>query len=302
MSEVANTGPASVATKYRDVRRSQLSMVLSRFRRHKLAVVSAILLAILLLIAALGNLLMPYDPTQMNQALAMGRPQPPSAQHWLGTDEFGRDTLSRAISGAQVSLTVGFVSVGIALLVGVALGCLAGYYGGRTDNLVMRLVDVFMSVPDFFLILTVNAYLKPSIYNVMVVIGLFSWMGAARLVRGEFLRLKELDFITAARMVGVPPFRLASRHLLINAVSPIIVFATLRIPQAILTESALSFLGLGVQPPQASWGSMLFAANRWLNVAWWLWLPPGLLISLTVLAFNFAGDGLRDALDPVQKR
>jgi len=281
---------------------SQLLMIWRQFRRHKLALASVAVLLILFAVAILADVIAPYDPNQVNPQLARGYPQPPSAQHWLGTDELGRDYLSRAMSGARVSLSVGFVAVGISIAIGVVLGSLAGYFGGRVDNLIMRTVDVFLSVPAFFLILTVNAYLPPSIYNVMVVIGLFSWMGVARLVRGQFLSLKEKEFIAAARAVGVPGWRLVTRHLLPNSLAPIIVAATLAIPAAILTESALSFLGLGVQPPQASWGSMLENAQIWLTEAWWMWVPPGVLISITVLAFNFVGDGLRDALDPFLRR
>jgi len=281
---------------------SQAAMVWRQFRRHKLALASAFVLILLFLVAILADVIAPYDPNQVNPQLARGYPQPPSAQHWLGTDELGRDYLSRAISGARISLSVGFVAVGISIVIGVFLGSLAGYLGGRVDNLIMRVVDVFLSVPAFFLILTVNAYLPPSIYNVMVVIGLFSWMGVARLVRGQFLALKETEFITAAQAVGVPGWRLITHHLLPNSMAPVIVAATLAIPAAILTESALSFLGLGVQPPQASWGSMLESAQIWLTEAWWMWVPPGVLISITVLAFNFVGDGLRDALDPSLRR
>jgi len=281
---------------------TQASMVWRQFRRHKLALASSGALLILFAVAILADIVAPYDPNEVNPRLARGYPQPPSADHWLGTDELGRDYLSRAISGARVSLSVGFVAVGISIAIGVVLGSVAGFWGGRVDNLIMRLADVFLSVPAFFLILTVNAYLPPSIYNVMVVIGLFSWMGVARLVRGQFLSLKEKDFVTAARALGVPGRRLITHHLLPNSLAPVIVAATLAIPSAILTESALSFFGLGVQPPQASWGSMLEDAQIWLTEAWWMWVPPGALISITVLAFNFMGDGLRDSLDPFIRR
>ncbi len=281
---------------------SQIRMIWHQFSRHRLALVSMTVLFILFAVAILADVIAPYDPNEVNPRLARGYPQPPSVQHWLGTDELGRDYLSRAISGARVSLSVGFVAVGISIAVGVVLGSIAGYFGARVDNLIMRMVDMFLSVPSFFLILTVNAYLPPSIYNVMVVIGLFSWMGVARLIRAQFLSLKEKEFVTAARALGVPGRRLVTHHLLPNSLAPVIVAATLAIPSAILTESALSFLGLGVQPPQASWGSMLQNAQAWLTQAWWMWVPPGTLISITVLAFNFMGDGLRDALDPFLRR
>ena len=277
---------------------SQSAIIWSQFRRHHLALGGSTVLLLLFLAALLAPVVSPYDPNAVDTALAHGYPQPPSAQHWLGTDELGRDGLARLLSGARISLSVGFVAVGISIIVGVILGSLAGYSGGHVDNLVSRIIDVFLSVPSFFLILTANAYLQPSIYNTMAVIGLFGWMQVARLVRAQFLGLKEKDFVVAAHMVGVPGLRLVTRHLLPNALGPVIVAATLGIPGAILTESALSFLGMGVQPPQSSWGSMLQNAQGWLTTSWWMWVPPGAAISITVLAFNFVGDGLRDALDP----
>jgi peptide/nickel transport system permease protein len=252
----------------------------------------------LILAALLAPVITPYDPNAVNTALARGFPQPPSREHALGTDELGRDVCARMLSGARISLSVGFVAVGISILAGVLVGAVAGFQGGCVDNLIARLIDIFLSVPTFFLILTVNAYLAPSIYNTMVMIGLFGWMTVARLVRAQFMALREEDFITAARMIGVSGPRMVMKHLLPNAIGPVIVAATLGIPGAILTESALSFLGLGVQPPQASWGSMLENAQGWLTTAWWMWVPPGAAISISVLALNFVGDGLRDALDP----
>lgn len=290
------------ASGFRDSHHSQAWIVWSQFRRHKLAIAGSAFLMVMIVIAVLGRWIEPYDPIALTVGATFGRPQPPSALHLLGTDPLGRDVLSRLISGAQISLSVGFVAVGISIAIGIIFGTAAGYVGGSVDNVIMRLADVFLSIPSFFLILTVNAYLKPSIFNVMAVIGIFNWMAVARLVRGEFLRLKQLDFTVAARAVGVPGGRLAVRHLLPNALAPVIVAATLAIPGAILTESALSFLGLGVPQPQASWGNILFDSKDWINVAWWMWVSAGLLISLTVIAFNFAGDGLRDAFDPLQRR
>jgi len=264
---------------------------------------SLCLLGVLLLVTAFGNYIMPYDPLEMDfSVVGGGKPSPPTSRHLLGTDNYGRDTLSRLISGARVSITVGLVATGIAIVFGVALGALAGYSGGAIDMLIMRVTDVFLSLPSIFLVMTVSAYLKPHPYNVVWVMGLFGWMGTARLVRAEFLRLREMDFIQAARAIGVSPHRMIVRHLLVNSMAPIIVSATLRVPFAILTESALSYLGLGVPPPYASWGSMLNHAKPFITTAWWLWIPPGIAISLTVFAFNFVGDGLRDAFDPVQHR
>jgi peptide/nickel transport system permease protein len=279
---------------------TQASMVWRAFKRHKLALVGIIYLFLMLLLVLLGPYIIPHDPLEQHPDYAFGIPQPPSADYLLGTDSYGRDILSRLINGAQISLSVGFVAVGISTLIGVILGSLAGYYGDLLDSIITRLADIFLSVPSFFLMMTVNAYLKQSIYNVMIIIGLFGWMSVTRLVRAEFLRLKEMDYISASRALGADAGQMILRHLLPNSMAPVIVSATIGIPSAILRESSLSFLGLGVPPPQASWGNMLFEARKWLNLAWWFWVPPGMLISLTVIAFNFVGDGLRDALDPSQ--
>lgn len=281
--------------------KTQLGITWFMFKRHKAAVISLCVLLVLFLAALFANQIMPYDPVKVDPVYAKGRPQPPSAEHWFGTDDLGRDLFSRAISGSRISLSVGFVSVGISTLIGVLLGAIAGFFGGRTDNILMRIADIFLSLPTFYLIITVNALFTSSIFNVMVVIGIFGWMGVARLLRSEFLRLKVTDFITAARAVGVPGLRMVMKHYLPNALAPVIVSATMGIPAAILLESSLSFLGLGVPPPAASWGSMLQDAKTWLQVAWWMWTIPGLLISATVIAFNFVGDGLRDALDPIER-
>ncbi len=272
-----------------------------QFRRNKLAVGGLCFLFVIILISIFASKLMPYDPLMINPSYAQGFPKPPTLQHWFGTDELGRDLFSRALSGSRISLSVGFVAVGISTLIGILLGSLSGYYGGRLDNIVMRVADIFLSLPTLFLILTVNVFLKPSIFNVMVIIGIFDWMGIARLIRGEFLRLKQMEFIIASRALGASDKTIILRHLLPNGLAPIIVSATIGIPNAILLESTLSFLGLGVPPPFSSWGNMLYAGKGWLNQAWWMWLPPGVLIAATVIAFNFVGDGLRDAFDPLQK-
>ncbi len=279
---------------------TQAKMVWRAFKSHKLALVGIIYLFLMFLLVLLGPYIIPHDPLEQHPDYALGIPQPPNRDYILGTDSYGRDILSRLINGAQISLSVGFVAVGISTLIGIILGSLAGYYGGLVDTIITRTADIFLSVPSFFLMMTVNAYLKQSIYNVMIIIGLFGWMSVTRLVRAEFLRLKEMDYISASRALGSSAKNIILHHLLPNAMAPVIVSATIGIPSAILRESSLSFLGLGVPPPQASWGNMLFEARRWLNLAWWFWVPPGLLISLTVIAFNFVGDGLRDALDPSQ--
>ena len=222
---------------------------------------------------------------------------PPSPSHPLGTDMLGRDVLSRLIFGARISLKVGFVAVGIATIIGTILGAIAGYYGGAVDAIIMRFVDIMLCFPSFFLILAVIAFLEPSIWNIMVVIGLTSWMGVTRLVRAEFLSLKERDFVLAARALGASDMRIIFKHIMPNAMAPVLVSATLGIPGAILTEAALSFLGIGVQLPTPSWGNMLTAGKDNLEIAWWLSLFPGIAILLTVLAYNLLGEGIQDALN-----
>jgi len=224
--------------------------------------------------------------------------QPPTRKHWLGTDDRGRDVLSRMIWGARVSMAVGFVAEGIAVVIGVLLGAVAGYYGGRIDAIVLRLVEVMLVFPTFFFIITVMAFLEPSIWNIMVVLGLTGWPGIARLVRGEFLRLREQDYAMAARATGLGDLRIMVRHLLPNAMAPIFVSATFGVAGAILVESGLSFLGFGVPPPTASWGEILKQSQSYVDFAWWLVVFPGAAIFITVTAFNLVGDGLRDAMDP----
>jgi peptide/nickel transport system permease protein len=222
----------------------------------------------------------------------------PNWHYPFGTDDLGRDVLARILYGARISLLVGFVAVGISTCIGVLIGALAGYYGGWVDALIMRFVDIMLCFPSFFLILAVVAFLEPSIWNIMIVIGLTGWMGVARLVRAEFLSLRERDYVQAAKALGARDGRIIFLHILPNALSPILVSATLGVAGAILVESALSFLGIGVQPPTPSWGNMLIAGKQTLGTAWWLSVFPGLAILLTVLGYNLLGEGIRDALDP----
>jgi peptide/nickel transport system permease protein len=266
-----------------------------RFLRDKLAIGAAIFLLSLLFVSLLAPWVSPHDHLAINVKAVL---LPPSSAHPLGTDTLGRDVLSRLIYGSRVSLKVGFVAVGIATIIGIFLGALAGYYGRLVDGIIMRLVDIMLCFPSFFLILAVVAFLEPSIWNIMIVIGLTSWMGVARLVRAEFLSLKERGFILAVRALGASDFHIICHHLLPNAIVPILVSATLGIPGAILTEAALSFLGIGIQPPLPSWGNMLTEGKANLDIAWWLSLFPGLAILLTVLAYNLLGEAIRDALDP----
>lgn len=251
------------------------------------------------LAALLAPWVAPYDPNAINvDALLLT----PSAAHWLGTDALGRDVLSRILYGGRVSLWVGFVAVGISTAIGLALGLVAGYFGRLTDEIIMRGVDVMLCFPSFFLILAVIAFLEPKLVNIMAVIGLTSWMGVARLVRAETLSLRGRDFVLAARVAGAGPARIILRHILPNALAPVLVSATLGVAGAILVESSLSFLGLGVQPPDASWGNMLLDGKEVLEVAPWLSVFPGLAILFTVLGYNLLGESLRDILDPRLKR
>ncbi len=251
------------------------------------------------LAAILAPWIAPADPNAIHVDAMLLKP---CAGHPLGTDALGRDVFTRILYGGRVSLWVGFVAVGISTAIGLFLGLVAGYFGGLIDELVMRLVDVMLCFPSFFLILAVIAFLEPSLMNIMAVIGLTSWMGVARLVRAETLALRGRDFVLAARVAGAGPARIIARHILPNAVAPVLVSATLGVAGAILTESSLSFLGLGVQPPDASWGNMLMDGKEVLEVAPWLSVFPGLAILFTVLGYNLLGESLRDILDPRLRR
>lgn len=272
-----------------------LAIIWNRFRKNPLSVAGLLIILALAVVALGAPLIAPYKPTAINVYNVLS---PPSLSHPFGTDELGRDVLSRMIWGSRASLKVGFLAVGIAIAIGTALGSAAGFYGGRTDAVLMRFVDIMLAFPTFFLILAVIAIVEPSISTIMIIIGLTGWMDVARLVRAEFLTLKERDFVSAAQAIGASDFRLIFRHIIPNALSPVFVAATFGIAGAILTESGLSFLGLGVQPPEPSWGNILTSGKDNITVAWWLSLFPGLAILVTVLSYNLVGEGLRDALDP----
>jgi peptide/nickel transport system permease protein len=262
---------------------------------NPLALAGFIIIVLIFVLAMLAPFIAPYDPNEINvKAILLG----PSMQHWMGTDGLGRDVLSRMLHGGRISLLVGLVAVGISTLIGILLGAIAGFYRGWVDVVIMRLVDVMLSIPSFFLILAVIAFLTPSIINIMIVIGLTSWMGVTRLVRAEFLSLCEREYVMASRTLGARDYRLIFKHLLPNSLTPIIVSAVLGVAGAVLMESGLSFLGLGVQAPQASWGNILTDGKEYIQFAWWLSLFPGLAILITVLGYNLLGEGLRDALDP----
>ena len=265
------------------------------FKKNKLAVSGTIIITALFVIAIFAPVIAPYDRDAITVKEIL---QPPSKKYLMGTDDLGRDVLSRIIWGSRVSLLVGFVAVGISLAIGAFLGALAGYYGGGVDGMIMRFVDVMLCFPTFFLILAVIAFWEPSIWKIMLVIGITSWMGVARLVRAEFLSLKERDFVQAARALGGKDIRIIFRHILPNSLAPVLVNATLGVAGAILIESALSFLGIGIQPPDPSWGNMLTAGKNNIEIAWWLSFFPGFAIFITVLGYNMLGEGIRDAIDP----
>ncbi len=249
------------------------------------------IIAGLLVVAIVAPGLASHDPDAVNLSQAL---QPPSSSHWLGTDSLGRDLYSRLLFGTRISLLVGVGAVGVSILIGTILGLLAGWYGGVMDSLIMRVVDVMLCFPTFFLLLAIVAMVGQSVANIILIIGLTGWMGVTRLVRAEILSLKEREFIQATRVLGASAWRIMWRHLLPNAFSPVLVSATLGIGSAILVESGLSFLGLGVQPPTPSWGNVLIDAKGTLGVAWWQTVFPGLAILMTVLAFNLLGEGLRE--------
>ncbi len=263
--------------------------------RNRLALVGGVIVLFLAALAILTPALAPWDPNRPDVKKSLA---PPSRTHLLGADQLGRDVFSRMLYGSRVSLAVGFVSVGIAAAIGIVLGSLAGYNGGMVDGFVMRLVDLMLVFPRFFLLLAVLAFLTPSIWTIMAVIGLTGWMGVTRLVRAEFLSLKEREFVVWSQNVGATGFRVIWRHILPNALAPVLVAMTLGIPAAILTESGLSFLGIGVPPPHATWGNILNEGKETIEIGWWLSVYPGLAILVTVLSYNLLGEGIRDALDP----
>lgn len=288
------------------VARSPMQLTLRRFLRHRLAVVAIALLALVILSAALAPL-SPYSPTDQNPKDDL---LPPSLAHWFGTDDLGRDVLTRTLYGGRISITVGLLATGLSLLIGVTIGALAGYFGGWIDNLLMRIVDAFLTLPSLFVLILISTLLRDlptlnlrnSVVIVVLVIALLQWMWPARLIRAEFLSLKERDFVLAACATGVGNGRIMLRHILPNTVSVIIVQGTLLVAFAIITEAGLSYLGFGIQPPTPSWGNLLAAAQVHALRAPWLMIFPGLMIFITSMAVNYIGDGLRDAFDPFARR
>jgi peptide/nickel transport system permease protein len=275
-------------------RETVTAMTWRRFRRSKLALIALAYVAVVAIIALLAPSIA-GDPNAVDLA---SRLRPPDHTHRLGTDDLGRDVLSRVIHGARVSLTVGFTATLISLLIGSLLGALAGYYGGVADWIVSRLIEIVLCFPFLLLVLGIVALFRPSFITIMIALGLTSWTTEARFIRGEFLRIRDMEFAQAARASGARDSRIIFRHLLPNAFAPVLVSASFGVASAILIESALSFLGMGVPPPTATWGNILFSAEQHLEYAWWLAVFPGIAIFLTVAAFNIIGDRVRDALDP----
>src|SRR5690625_1637401 len=274
-----------------------MKITMRKFMKNKLAVIGAISLFIISILALLAPYIAPYDPLYQDISNKLA---PPSKEAWMGTDHFGRDIFKRLLHGARVSLSVGFLAMLFSVTIGVLVGSIAGYYGGKIDAFLTRLVDVLISFPNIFLLIALIGIFRPGIDILILILGTLGWMGVARLVRGEFLSLRTREYVLAARTIGMKDAAIIFKHILPNAIGPIIVVATLSVGNIIIAESTLSFLGLGIQPPTPSWGNMLQAAQDYtvMKTAWWYPLFPGLMILITVLSLNFVGDGLRDAFDP----
>jgi peptide/nickel transport system permease protein len=278
--------------------RSPMKMMTNRFKKNKRAMVGLWMVLVFIVVAIFAPLIAPYDPIEQNMQIMLEKP---SLKHPFGTDEFGRDLLSRIIYGAQISLAIGTVGVLIAVIFGVALGTIAGYFGGWIDNIIMRIMDIFMAFPSFLLALAIVSVLGPGMVNVMIAIGIFSIPNFSRIARSSVISIKNKEFIEATRAMGGTDTRIIIKHLIPNSISPIIVLSTMRIATAIITAAGLSFLGMGAQPPTPEWGAMLSTGREYLRVAPHVSTIPGLAIMFLVLGFNMLGDGLRDALDPKMK-
>lgn len=288
-------------TKQTNKKRSQWREVWRMLKKNKMALVGLGILVILVLLALFADVIADYDTVVIKQNLA-NRLKGPSAEHWLGTDEFGRDIFARLVHGARVSLKVGIIAVGISIIFGGILGALAGFYGGRIDNIIMRIMDVFLAVPSILLAIAIVSALGPSIINLMVAISISSVPRYARIVRASVLSIRDQEFVEAARAIGANNARIIFRHIIPNSLAPVIVQGTLGVASAILSTAGLSFIGLGIQPPAPEWGSMLSGGRQYLRYAWWVTTFPGVAIMITILSLNLLGDGLRDALDPRLKQ
>lgn len=282
-------------------KRSQWREVWRMLKKNKMALLGLVILCILVLLALFADVIANYDTVVIKQNLG-SRLQGPSAAHWLGTDEFGRDIFARLIHGARVSLKVGIVAVGISIICGGTLGALAGYYGGKLDNIIMRIMDIFLAVPNILLAIAIVSALGPSIINLMVAISVSNIPRYARIVRASVLSIRDQEFVEAAKAIGASNARIIFRHIIPNSLAPVIVQGTLGVASAILSTAGLSFIGLGIQPPAPEWGSMLSGGRQYLRYAWWVTTFPGVAIMITILSLNLLGDGLRDALDPRLKQ
>lgn len=288
-------------TKNTNKKRSQWIEVWRRLKKNKMAVLGLVILVILILAAIFADQIANYDTVVIKQNLA-DRLQPPSAKHWLGTDEFGRDIFARIVHGARVSLIVGIVAVSISIIGGGILGAIAGFYGGKLDNVIMRLMDIFLAVPSILLAIAIVSALGPSLLNLMIAVSISSIPRYARIVRASVLSIRDQEFIEAAKAIGASNTRIIFRHIIPNSLAPVIVQGTLGVAGAILSTAGLSFIGLGIQPPAPEWGSMLSGGRQYLRYAWWVTTFPGVAIMITILSLNLLGDGLRDALDPRLKQ
>ncbi|MDZ5711140.1 nickel transporter permease [Jeotgalibacillus haloalkalitolerans] len=297
MSE--NTVNHPVTAKKVNPRIENYKMIWKRLKKNKAALIGGYLIVFFIVVAIFGPMLLSKDPNSTDIANKLVGP---SAEYWFGTDNFGRDIFTRIIHGMGITLYVGFLSVIIGLVVGVPLGIVSGYYGGRIDNFIMRIMDILLAFPGILLALAIVSVLGGSLQNVIIAVGIFSVPAFARIVRGSTLSVKKLEYIDAVRALGATDFRIIFRHILPNVMSPIIVQATLRIATAVLTAAGLSFLGLGAQPPMPEWGAMLSEGRDYIYDAWHVAFFPGMMIVLVVLAFNIFGDGIRDALDPKMKQ
>lgn len=282
-------------------KRSQWAELWKNLKRNKMALLGLVIIVIIVLLAIFADQIANYDQVVIKQNLRM-RLKPPSAQHWLGTDEFGRDIFARLVHGARVSLKVGILAVGIAIANGGFLGAVAGYYGGKLDNIIMRIMDIFLAVPSILLAIAIVSALGPNLLNLMIAVSISSVPRYARIVRASVLSIRDQEFIEAARAIGANDARIICRHIIPNSLAPVIVQGTLGVAGAILSTAGLSFIGLGIQPPAPEWGSMLSGGRQYLRYAWWVTTFPGVSIMITILSLNLLGDGLRDALDPRLKQ
>ncbi len=294
---LALRSPAAESAKAAPKKRSQWLEVWQRLKRNKMAMLGLVILSLVVLAAVFADVIADYETMVIAQNLG-DRLQGPSAQYWLGTDEFGRDIFARIIHGARVSLLVGVLSVAIAIVIGGSLGAVAGYYGGKLDNYIMRVMDIFLAVPSILLAIAIVSALGASLMNLMFAIAVSSIPSYARVVRASVLTVRDQEFIEAARAIGASDARIIFRHIIPNCLSPVIVQGALGVAGAILSTAGLSFIGLGIQPPEPEWGAMLSGGRQYLRHAWHVTTFPGLTIMITILALNLLGDGLRDALDP----